>query len=502
MATSTPTMPDVSTSSASTSAPSITPSSAPVSAPETAPATPATPATPAAPSLSDIVSKAADAAEKSLTKPAETVAPPPEVKPAAAETKPAEGETKPVVAETKPAAEPNPLDKLGPLPAEKITAALAEAPPEVQQYLKDKGLSVESLTENARLAAQTSQFMERFPTLEAADTALEGAQQFWKLDTGLPAVQSVEDFDKFMMETLVPMSFERDEAGNPIPDPANPGAFKNDGSIGKLIEYSANVRDSKISELAEMMVKGAATEEAKSYAADLKGAVDFLKAFIDNGYKMPGEKTEIKDLPPDLKARVERAEQTERDSKARDASTQQQALDQKENKIIDLTTKSIEPTIKAFLDKTALNDKLKARITNIVWNELTERMLKNPTYIRQRDNLSPNAPEYEQRRVALNKSYMQERIVKILEDVVGDLGGPVVDANKARQEKIESQSKASTMEPKTSGTTLQSQPALSSSEDIGKKALEMAKLKNPNASVGSREYWEAVTQLKKLPTAV
>jgi hypothetical protein len=30
----------------------------------------------------------------------------------------------------------------------------------------------------------------------------------------------------------------------------------------------------------------------------------------------------------------------------------------------------------------------------------------------------------------------------------------------------------------------------------------MAKLKNPNASIGSREYWEAVTQLKKLPTAV
>ena len=353
MATST-ISPDVSSSSLSTSTPASTPSSAPVSAPETAPATPATPATPAAPSLSDIVKGAAERAEQSLTKPAETVAPPPEVKPAAAETKPAEGETKPVVAETKPAAEPNPLDKLGPLPAEKITAALAEAPPEVQQYLKDKGLSVESLTENARLAAQTSQFMERFPTLEAADTALEGAHQFWKLDTGLPAVQSVEDFDKFMMETLVPMSFERDEAGNPIPDPANPGAFKNDGSIGKLIDYSANVRDSKISELAEMMVKGAATDEAKSYATDLKGAVDFLKAFIDNGYKMPGEKTEIKDLPPDLKARVERAEQTERDSKARDASTQKQALDQKENKIIDLTTKSIEPTIKAFLDRLPL----------------------------------------------------------------------------------------------------------------------------------------------------
>jgi hypothetical protein len=30
----------------------------------------------------------------------------------------------------------------------------------------------------------------------------------------------------------------------------------------------------------------------------------------------------------------------------------------------------------------------------------------------------------------------------------------------------------------------------------------MARAKNPNAEVGSREYWEAITQLKKLPTAV
>ena len=492
--------PDVSSSSPSTSTPTSTPSSAPVSTPETTSSTPATPVTPAAPSLSDIVSKAADAAEKSLTKPAVEVPAVEPAKPAAEPAKPTE-ETKPAEP-AKPAAEVNPLDKLGPLPAEKITAALAEAPPEVQQFLKDKGLSVESLTENARLAAQTSQFLERFPTLEAADTALEGAQNFWKLDTGLPAVQDQEGFDKFMMEALVPLSLIRDEQGNPIPDPDNPGAFKNDGSIGKLIDYSAAVRDTKLAELADMMVAGAKTDEAKSFATDLKGAVNFIKAFIDNGYKMPGEKTEVKDLPPDLKARVERAERIERESKERDVSTQQQALNQKEDKIIDQTTKAIEPTIKAFLDKTALNDKLKVRITNIVWNELTERMLKNPTYIRQRDQLSPNAPDYEQRRVALNKSYMQERIVKILEDVVGDLGGPVVNANKARQEQIDAQSKASAMEPRTSGTTVQAQPALSTSEDIGKKALEMAKLKNPNATVGSREYWEAITQLKKLPTAV
>src|SRR6202034_4008713 len=99
-------------------------------------------------------------------------------KPAAAAAEPAKPAAEPAkpAAEVAPAAadEPNPPEKLGPLPAEKITAALAEAPAEVQQFLKDKGLSVEGLTANARLAAQTSQFLERVPSLEALDVALQG----------------------------------------------------------------------------------------------------------------------------------------------------------------------------------------------------------------------------------------------------------------------------------------------------------------------------------------
>ena len=244
-----------------------------------------------------MVKGAADRAEKQLTKPAEAAPATEATKPATEAAKPATEQPKPATEPAKPAAEANPLDKIGALPAEKITAALAEAPPEVQEYLKGKGLSVEALAENARLAAQTGQFLEKVPSLEALDIALEGNANFLKLDRGLPAVKSVEDFDQFMMETLVPMSYLLDEKGQPIPDPAIPGAFKNDGSIAKLIDYSASVRDSKIAELAEMMVKGASTDDAKAYATDLKGAVDFVAAFIKNGYKMPGAADAAKDLP-------------------------------------------------------------------------------------------------------------------------------------------------------------------------------------------------------------
>ena len=358
-------------------------------------------------------------------------------------------------------------------------------------------MSVESLTANARLAAQTSQFLERVPSLEALDVALQGNANFQLLETGLPAVQTVQDFDKFMMETLVPMSFVRDEKGQPIPDPDIPGAFKNDGSIAKLIDYSAAVRDTKIGELADMMEKAATTPEDKSFAADLKGAVEFLGNFIKGGYKKPGAdgQADVSKLPKEVQEKLARADKIEKESKERDAKTSQAALDQKEDRIISQTDKYVAPIIKEFLDKSALSPELKTLVAETVWSKLIDQMEKNNLYKQQRDLLSPNAPDYEQRRVALNKQYMAERVVKILETVVGHFGGPVVDANKARQDKLDSQSTASRMDPKTSGTQPQSFPAAGTTDQAHTKAMEMARAENPNAKEGGPEYWRAVIKL-------
>jgi hypothetical protein len=476
---------------------------APAAAP--AAAEPAAPAAPAAePSIADIVKDAAGEAAQELTKPAEPAQAAPPVaepaKPAADPAKPAADPAQPTADAAKPAdaaPAPNPLDKLGPLPAEKITAALAEAPPEVQQFLKDKGLSVESLAANARMAAEGVQYKERFPTVEAADTALDGAKNFWTIEDKFGKIQSGNDPENFngFMAHLAELSFERDAKGAPIPDPDNPGAFKNDGSVARLIDNVSGFRDTKIGELADMMLKAAQSDEAKAYATDLKGAIEFLGNFVKNGYKMPGEKKEAPKYTPEDQARLDRADRMEKESRERDQSTQKAALDQKEDRIIDQTTKAIEPTIQAALDKSAFTPELKTLITETVWNKLVDQVLKNDLYRRERDSLSPAAPDYEQRRVALNKSYMQERVVKIIESVVGQLGGPVVDANKARHTKLDSQSEAARMDPKTSGTTLQSHPAAATTDQVHAKAMEMAKAENPGAREGGPEYWKAVLKL-------
>lgn len=473
-------------------APAVTPEPAAPAAAEPAPVTPAAP-----PSLSDIVKGAAERAEKELTKPAAEVPAAETPKPDAEAAKPDAEAAKPAEA-TKPA-EVNPLDKIGALPAEKITAALAKASPETLQFLKDEGLSVEALADNARLAAQTTQYQEMFPSVEAGKEALTGAQNFWKLDQGLPAVQTLEGFDKFMMETLVPMSYLRDEAGNPIPDPSSPGAFKNDGSIGKLVDFSADVRDRSMADLAEKMLAAGGTEEQQNFAKDLKGALQFVGEFIKNGYKMPGEKVDTKTLPKDVQERLDRADKIEKESKDRETQTATQTYELNESKITDNTYAQLSPVVKQMLDGTAFSGKLKDHIANLAWTQVTESVMKESLYLRQRDQMSPAAKDYQQQRVALNLNYIKPKLVKIIEGLASDFGQPIVDANKARHEKLDSQAKAGQMEPRTSGSTPQTHTAASTPDDISKKALELARQTNPNAELGGREYFAAVMKLKQLP---
>lgn len=456
--------------------------------------TPTETTTTAPASLSDIVKKAAENAEKALAKPGTTTetAPATETKPAetksAAETKPAETTT--------PAA--NPLDKIGPLPAEKIVAAFKDIPAETQAILKEKGLDVETLSANARMAAEGLQYKEICPTVDALQEAMTGAKNFWKIDQGLAEVKDVDGFDKLMM-SLAEMTYIRDEQGNPIPDPAIPGAFKNNGSLAKMVDFSANVRDSKIEELADLMAEKATSEEGKSYAADLKGAIQFIQQFVKSGYQQPGAETDLKSLPAEVQERLKRADELEKSLSTRDAQQSAKDFDATEDSIIGDTHKSIAPIIEQALSKTALSDRLKTSIAKQVWDAVVENMNKNELYGHQRDTLSRRVADYQQRRVALNLNYLKPVVAKALEEIVGEIGKPIVDANAARHDKIDTQNANARMEPKTSGTTVQSQPGLASAEDVSKKALELARQSNPGAQLGDRDYFAAVMKLKKLP---
>src|SRR6185312_7662063 len=122
---------------------------------------------------------------------------------------PAEAKTEEVAAD--------PLDKIGPLPAEKIAAALKSSP-ELEKALTDAGLPKDALIAAAREAAQATQFKELFPTIEIAQVAKQGSENFAILDEQFPAIRTLEDYSNFMTNTLLGMSFIRDENNNPVPN--------------------------------------------------------------------------------------------------------------------------------------------------------------------------------------------------------------------------------------------------------------------------------------------
>lgn len=480
----------------SSSSTTTTPTTSTTTSTETAPTTtqPTTETTPA--SLSDAVKRAVANAEKALAKPGVPVETPAAEAPKTEAPKTEAPKTEAPKTETAPAA--NPLDKIGPLPAEKIAAALKDAPPEVASYLKEKGLDVEALSENARLAAETSQYKQVFPTIDAANEALSGAKNFWKIDSGLAEVKDIGSFDKLMM-SLAEMTYVRDDQGNPVPDPDKPGAFLNNGSLAKMVDYSALARDNSLTKLADLAIAKLTDEDAKNQYVDLKGAVEYIKKFVDNGYKFDGKAVDESTLPDSVKAELAEGRKLKSQMATRDTEQQSKDFDTQEDSIIADTHKQISPMISEALSKTALSDKLKSSIGKQVWDAIVESLSKNELYARQRDTLSRRGNDYAQRRVALNLNYLKPVAAKAIAEIVGEIGGPIVDTNAARRDKIDTQTDASRMEPKTSGTTPQSQPGVMSPEDISKKALELAKQTNPNARLGDRDYFAAVTKLKKLP---
>ena len=163
-------------------------------------------------------------------------------------------------------------------------------------------------------------------------------------------MKDVDGFDK-LMSSLAEMTFIRDEKGQPIPDPNNPGAFQNNGSLAKMIDFSAQVRDQNIVKLADMLIEKAPNDEAKDMAIDLKGALEYVGKFIKNGYKFDGQQVDPKTLPPEVQERLSRADKIEKDQADRQKAEADKQYDESENTILEETHKQLSPMINEVLSK-------------------------------------------------------------------------------------------------------------------------------------------------------
>lgn len=436
--------------------------------------------------------------EKPEEKPTEA-ATPPEVKPAEEAKTDAEKKPDEKAAETKTEeVAADPLDKIGPLPAEKIAEALkVEAN---KAALDAMGLPGAALIQNARDAAQATQFRELFPTLEIAQVAKQGSENFAVLDEKFPAIKDESGYNDFMMNTLVPMSFIRDADGNPIPEPGMPGQFKTDGSVARFIKMSNDVEFNQLKLIATNVL--ANREDGKEYSQDLIAAVDFIQEFRNNDYQIPGAKpapgTEKPSLPPEVQAELERHRSAERERNQNSAAEAKQKEDAFEDSITNVTYERMSPLLKDALDLSSLTDFEKETIADRVWKDMSEKLASNGDFRRAQNQMMSRrelSDGVKQQRVTQNLTSMKALYLDILDKYLAKAGTSRVEKNKALQAKIATQKDAARMEPKTGAVAAPGAPASLSSEQRWEKARELARADNQGEDPSNAQIVKALLKL-------
>lgn len=510
------------TATAVVEAPVAAPSGSSESAAPAAPATPTTPASPetsAAPEaalpstdrdvrdfLATEVAKATKALNLDGTKPAEPVKPAEPAKPAevaktpeqiAAEKAEADkaklAEEKP--AEEKPAeAEPNPLDKIGPLPVEKLAATLKDNPA-LAAELEKAGLEPEVLYETARQAALAEQFMDVVPTPDAAKFAVESANHFYDIEERFPQIKTIEDIDKFVMETMLPLSVLRDpNTGEALKN--DNGTFKTDGSVERFLKLNTDI-DHRImrEQLAPQIIAqgkqmgGEEGERLTTYGEQVQAAIDFIDEFRNNGYRVPGEKPA--ELPEAFRVELEQARARDQEITQRENQVLEEKAGVLEGQVNTDTVGWLDPLIRDTINSTSLDDYGKKNAVRDIHTAILQRLENHRTFQKQKEAIwakyqpGKNDDAVRKELVALNKSTTNSFIQRAMQDVLSKAGARRLEAAAKRQDKIDTQIKSDRMNPGSTAAASPTAPPVLTVDEAYKADVEAATAKNagrpPNA---------------------
>lgn len=363
----------------------------------------------------------------------------------------------------------NPLDKLGPLPAEKIAKAIADKP-ELAAALKAAGLDGDTLIHNARLAAETSQYKAIAPTIESAKFMQESAGHFYDIEERFPSIGKLEDFDSFVMETMLPLSVLRNEKGEVLTNPD--GTFQTDGSVQRFLQFASDADLGYIKTAAQQLGK-AASDEDKEYYGHLEAAIDYLNEFRQAGYQKPGAKT-TDAISPEIQRRLDAADKTVKESRERDAATQADRQKITEDRIFDDTLNGIKPLMRATLDGTALSPKLKEKAEKEIWKGVFDSLDSNREFQQLKRGHWSRGTGAEQIKAlaALNITTIEGIFATVAENVLSEYGAELVAANSARHTAIDTAIARDKSTPTSASTSAAAAPKVMSEDDIDAQATK------------------------------
>lgn len=367
--------------------------------------------------------------EAEVVKPAELIKPAEAVK--TPEQIAEEAKAKPVEQKPAEAVAENPLDKLGPLPAETLAAAL-KAFPKLEADFAKAGISKDILFETSRRAAEADQFREIVGTPESAVFIKQGADHFFEIEEGVTSLGTPEGFNNFV-NLIGRLSVVKDASGNPVKNAD--GTFKTDGTMENLFQGVGQRNFADMRQAAEAVSE----ELGQEVNLHLDRLDEIFGGVISGKPKaaaaLPG------DLPPDVKKELEEARASKAQNAQRDKEYRERDEKAFEEKVISTTVEGIGPQLRETLDKTAFNDKQKEKVAKEFYTAMAAHLATSKAFQAQRRNqYALGMDDANMKKLAgLNVREIKANFTTILQQVLDEYGVSILNANQAKLGKIATQ---------------------------------------------------------------
>lgn len=376
--------------------------------------------------------------------------------------------------------EPNPLDALGPLPVETLAKAINDHP-ELATALEAAGIDPELMYETSRQAAMGQQFAEIFPTIEAAKFGAESAENFYKLEEGFPKVNTIDDLDKFISGTMLPLSVLYDAEGKPLTNAD--GSYQTDGSIARFFSATSQMEtvmgvraiEGLLAEAEK--VGGEAGEAMKEQAERIKDALIMAQEFRDNGYKIPGKKAAPAARSPEDQKAIEEANRIRQEAAKTKEEADAKAVETFDTSVTNDVIASNKSFIAGILGRTALSDfdktKVAAAALEGAWNVLGKNIHFQQTKAHLQ-NLGPTDANRKQLVAMANRAFEREALT-ILRKEIAAAGGKLMTKQQQTQTKQEKQIANDRMNQAGGTTPGAKGPAVKSAAEVRTQAISNLK---------------------------
>jgi hypothetical protein len=406
------------------------------------------------------------------------------------------------------AGEPNPLDKLGPLPVETLAKAITDNPT-LTAELEKAGIDSELLYETSRRAAQADQFFEIYPDVDSAKFAAESAQRFYDIEDGFPKIKTVEDLDSFITKTMLPLSTLYGQDGKPLMA-ADGKTYQTDGSIANFFDATSQMETIMAARAADALIAQAAKiageegERAKEQAERIKDAIVLAQQFRDAGYRIPPPKGTGPKRSPEDQATIDKLTRENQEAERVRLEGQQAELKAFDDGVLTDTTTATSGFIAGVLNRTALTDYDKSNIAEKVNAAAWEALEKNRHFQARKASLQSLAatPENRKALVTLARTAFEHEALKFLETEIAQAGGKIMTRQQQRKDKIETQKADDRMNQGGSTTTAAKPAAPMTAGEIRAQAIKNLKASG-NAYPDDGEILAESLRLRKaaLPTA-